>query len=286
LSERTEILKSSYPVGAQALLPAGVRRRRAAEDVSVAILQARGFEEIVLPIIDFVDPYDGAIDPDLLRRSYRFIDRQGDVIAVRSDFTPMVARAVAPHLADLQLPLRLFYRGDVVRQEPARLRADRAHFQIGAELVGGSAVEGDLAMLGLAVELVVAATGARPLVVISDPRIAQRVVSGEVPGVFERLVTGRASVEELVALPETEELARALVTLRERVAAMTGADAIVALDGFDEPSYYTGPRFLLFDARTRLRIGAGGRYDELYGRFGAPAPATGFTLDCFDGESS
>ena len=128
---------SSYPVGVRALLPDEARRRRAIENAIVARLEEKRFEEIVLPMIDFVDAYGGAIDRDLQRRSYRFVDREGELIAVRSDFTPMVARALAPSLVRADLPLRVFYRGDVIRCEATRLASRREFFQIGAELTRG-----------------------------------------------------------------------------------------------------------------------------------------------------
>jgi len=51
------------------------------------------------------------------KQSYRFVDREGDLVAIRADFTPMLARTLAPTVAAGELPLRLFYRGDVIRVE-------------------------------------------------------------------------------------------------------------------------------------------------------------------------
>jgi ATP phosphoribosyltransferase regulatory subunit len=43
--------------------------------------------------------------------------------------------------------------------------------------------------------------------------------------------------------------------------------------------YYTGIHFELFTAGAGQAAGAGGRYDDLMGRFGAPMPAVGVSLD-------
>jgi ATP phosphoribosyltransferase regulatory subunit len=43
--------------------------------------------------------------------------------------------------------------------------------------------------------------------------------------------------------------------------------------------YYTGIHFELFVAGAGRAAGAGGRYDELMGRFGRPMPAVGVSLD-------
>jgi histidyl-tRNA synthetase len=42
--------------------------------------------------------------------------------------------------------------------------------------------------------------------------------------------------------------------------------------------YYTGAIFEVYDPALGHVIGAGGRYDDLIGRFGDPRPACGFAL--------
>jgi ATP phosphoribosyltransferase regulatory subunit len=44
-------------------------------------------------------------------------------------------------------------------------------------------------------------------------------------------------------------------------------------------NYYTGTGFEIFSPLAGHPICSGGRYDDLIGRFGAPAPATGFAID-------
>ncbi len=51
----------------------------------------------------------------------------------------MLARLLPPHLDDLELPLRLYYRGDVVRRQPLRPGRMREYSQLGTELLGGAA---------------------------------------------------------------------------------------------------------------------------------------------------
>jgi ATP phosphoribosyltransferase regulatory subunit len=43
--------------------------------------------------------------------------------------------------------------------------------------------------------------------------------------------------------------------------------------------YYTGAVFQVYDPAYGLRIGSGGRYDELLQSFGRPLPAVGFALN-------
>ncbi|HEX8253725.1 MAG TPA: ATP phosphoribosyltransferase regulatory subunit [Thermoanaerobaculia bacterium] len=142
-----------YPTGARPLLVEETARRRRIETRIVSSLEDAGFAEVVLPIIDFAEPYAGVTANDA-RQSYRFTDRDGELVAVRSDFTPMVARALAPSLDERNLPLRVFYRGDVIRCEASRLGSNRELFQIGAELIGDASAEADVELLQIAASLV------------------------------------------------------------------------------------------------------------------------------------
>jgi len=151
-----------YPTGARPLLIEETARRRGIESRFVTLLEEAGFAEVVLPIIDFAEPYAGVAERDAARQSYRFTDRDGELVAIRSDFTPMVARALAPSLNGS--PLRVFYRGDVIRCQSSRLGANRELFQIGAELVGDASADADVTMLRLAATIASTFTS-RPLVV-------------------------------------------------------------------------------------------------------------------------
>ncbi|HEX2834581.1 MAG TPA: ATP phosphoribosyltransferase regulatory subunit [Thermoanaerobaculia bacterium] len=156
-----------YPTGARPLLIDETARRRRIEARFVSLLERDGFAEIVLPIIDFAEPYAEVTDRAAARQSYRFTDREGELVAVRSDFTPMVARALAPALDGVRLPLRVFYRGDVVRCEATRLGANRELFQIGAEVIGDASAQTDLEVLRL-VAGIASAFCATPLVVYTS----------------------------------------------------------------------------------------------------------------------
>jgi ATP phosphoribosyltransferase regulatory subunit len=58
-------------------------------------------------------------------------------------------------------------------------------------------------------------------------------------------------------------------------------DCAIHLDDVDRArGYYTGLRFHAYDRASRSTIAQGGRYDNLYEKFGASAPAVGFTITC------
>jgi ATP phosphoribosyltransferase regulatory subunit len=283
--------KPRYPTGVHPLLAEETARRRRIEARFVDAFAAAGFEEVVLPIIDYVEPYASLVDSAAAKQSYRFVDREGDLVAIRADFTPMLARALAPSIADGDLPLRLYYRGDVIRVEASRLGANRELFQIGAEIVGDDSVDADVAMLRLASELVPSSS-----VVYNDVSIAAALIAQSdsvrealaakrmTPGVpaalrtiVGKLISGEATIDDVA--PFALEAAARLCAIGDAL----GADGVFSLhlDDIDGGSgYYTGLRFRVYAAGAK--VAQGGRYDNLYERFGRRAAAIGFTFTIDD----
>ncbi len=159
-------ISAGLPIGVAALLFESARARRAVETRLVERLEAAGYGEVILPVLDYAEPYESLATASGRGELYRFVDRGGDLLALRSDFTPMLARLLAPRLAALDLPLRLFYRGDVVRYQEERFGRLRELFQVGAELLGGESSPGaDREVLRLFLQLLQAA-GAGPVEVV------------------------------------------------------------------------------------------------------------------------
>jgi ATP phosphoribosyltransferase regulatory subunit len=284
--------KSRYPTGVHPLLVEETARRRRIEARFVDTFTGAGFSEVVLPIIDYVEPYAALVDSAAAKQSYRFVDREGDLVAIRADFTPMLARALAPSISPEALPIRLFYRGDVIRVEASRLGTNRELFQIGAEIVGDDSIDADVAMLRLAADLV-----SEPAIVYNDVSIAavliaqsgavrealaeKRMTSG-VPAALQtivaKLISGEATLDDVA--PFAPEAAARLNAIGE---ALAGDDTFALhLDDVDEIGYYTGLRFRVYAGGARAKVAQGGRYDNLYERFGQRAAAIGFTFTIDD----
>ena len=101
-------ISASLPAGVTALLFDEVRRRRQFEQQAVTEFESRGFSEVILPILDYFEPYQSLLSSELREELYRFVDRDGELLALRGDFTPMLARLLAPRLDSLEMPLRFF----------------------------------------------------------------------------------------------------------------------------------------------------------------------------------
>ena len=282
--------KFRYPTGVRPLLVEEAARRKRIEARVTARLESEGFDEVFLPIIDYVEPYVQLRRGTSAKQSYRFVDREGELVAIRSDFTPMVARALAPTIAESDLPLRIFYRGDVIRVEATRLGANREMFQIGAEIIGDPSVNADIDALRLAADLA-RAVGATPVIVYNDVSIAnslgdearEALVSkriardGSLPELAVKILDGTATLEDV------RGFAPAAAVRLDAIARGAGSECLLQLDDVDAGAgYYTGIHFRVYDADTRKRLAEGGRYDDLYGRFGTAAAAIGFTFTIDD----
>ncbi|HEV7504123.1 MAG TPA: ATP phosphoribosyltransferase regulatory subunit [Thermoanaerobaculia bacterium] len=309
-------VSAALPTGVAALLFESARRRRDVEDHLVAHLRKAEYSEVILPILDYLEPYDSLLTPASRGELYRFVDRDGELLALRADFTPMLARLLAPRLASLPLPLRLYYRGDVVRYQEERAGRARVFYQLGAELLGLPGEAAEQEVLRLFLELATAAGGGALQVVLGfagaldqllltadsrDPAALAAAVARRERGEVRRACPTLLSVVE-DGLPERPEdlgdeaagRLRSLLALRDELAAafpqsrLTIDLAEFACNSLDprlsagvaegERPYYDGVVFHAYAGPAALPVGGGGRYDRLFRSLGAEVPAVGFAI--------
>jgi ATP phosphoribosyltransferase regulatory subunit len=309
-------VSAALPTGVAALLFESARRRRDAEDRLTARLREAGYSEVILPILDYLEPYEPLLTPASRGELYRFVDRDGELLALRADFTPMLARLLAPRLASLALPLRLYYRGDVVRYQEERAGRAREFYQLGAELLGLAGGQAEREVLRLFLELATREGGGEGLQVVlgfagaldelllaapgGDPsRLAAAVARRERGEVRQAGRTLLEVVENGVPDrpedlgPEAAERLRGLYALRDDLAAdfpgvllsidlaelaLHTLDPRLAVGEGGERSYYDGLVFHAYAGPAALPVGGGGRYDRLFRALSAEVPAAGFSL--------
>jgi ATP phosphoribosyltransferase regulatory subunit len=303
-------------------LPPDARRHADLARVVLGSFELYGYELVTLPVFEYEEVLErglGALSPDEV---LRFVEPEtGEVVALRPDMTPQLARVVATRLGQATPPFRLSYQGSVLRRRRERARRHRQIFQAGIELIGPAGPAGDLEALEVACSAA-RAVGLRDFVLdLGHARIAFALLEGVEPA------RQRAAVEALhlkdrsellraaarAGLPRNEQ--EALGALAElhggrevwpaaaKVLAGTRAAAGAAeLSGvFDEVlerglassvvvdlgetrnfAYYTGTTFQLHAQGPGTPIASGGRYDGLLGRFGRALPAFGFAFGLDD----
>lgn len=143
---------TQIPPGTQILIGRAARRRRMLERAICSVFDGWSYEEIIPPIFDYYDVFAKGMGSGQEEQIYRFIDREGNILALRPEFTSLVAKTVATRLASAQKPIRLFYSGEVLRFERPKGGRQRDFAQIGIEHYGGAGKTADVEILLIAVE--------------------------------------------------------------------------------------------------------------------------------------
>jgi ATP phosphoribosyltransferase regulatory subunit len=143
---------TQIPPGTQILIGRAARRRRALEHAIRSVFEGWSYEEIVPPIFDYYDVFIKGMGTGLEEQVYRFIDRDGNILALRPEFTSLVAKTVVTRLSKATKPIRLYYSGEVLRFEKPRGGRQREFAQIGIEHFGSKGQSSDIEILLIAVE--------------------------------------------------------------------------------------------------------------------------------------
>jgi len=141
------------PDGIEEVLPEEAARLEALRRRLLDTCAAWGYEQVVPPLIEFLDSLLTGAGHDLELQTFKLTDPlSGRLLGVRADMTPQVARIDAHNLKREQ-PSRLSYVGTVLRAYGDPLDKSRSPVQIGAELYGYGGVEADLEVIRLMLEL-------------------------------------------------------------------------------------------------------------------------------------
>ena len=211
-------VRAGLPTGVTALLFDEARERRQLERRLCERLEGEGFCEVLMPILDYAEPYESLVQTERREQMYRFVDRDGQLLALRADFTPMLARLLAPRIDQFELPLKVFYRGDVVRHQEARPGRLREHSELGAELLAPASRQADERMLRLFMDLIADEIG-RLTRGQPEPERRVEVVVG-FAGAFDHLLL-RRGVE-----PEAAQELMLALSRRDREVARQDGDVL------------------------------------------------------------
>jgi ATP phosphoribosyltransferase regulatory subunit len=322
----TEAPMLRLPTGMRDFAPRAAASRRRIAETLLGVFERWGFARVITPAFEYEDVLALGMGMAGRAAAIRFVEpSSGQVVALRPDITPQIARLIATRFHDEPGAVRLCYEGTVVRLERGA-RGQRELIQAGVELAGVAGPRGDAEVIALGVAALQAAGLPSPTIDLGHLGLAREALAAldlppeaieEVRGRIakrdsaglEKALQGarggrggresKAAVRFAVLLPElsgppsiletalkqapTEGVRRALVDLQGIVAAVEERQVPARLRvdlgevrGFD---YYTGLRFQGYVVGASQAVLAGGRYDDLLGRYGRPSPAVGFAVD-------
>lgn len=276
-----------------------------------------GYSRVWLPTFEYASVLERT--PSGVGGALRFVEPEsGEVVALRADMTPQIARVVSTRFRNAPLPARLCYQGSVLRRRRERARTESQVVQAGIELVGYGGLEADFEVLAALCAAVRAAGLTEFVLNLGHAGIAaallRQVNDADRPALNEALSAkdtlvvehrgrsaglGKVELSALVGLTElhggpevftaagallqgtsAQAYGRQLQQLGQRVLEQELAPRLVV--DFGETSrldYYTGPLFQVLALGPGEPLASGGRYDNLYPRYGVEREAAGCALD-------
>lgn len=274
--------------------------------------EAFGYQEWDAPFIETIDLYAAKSGEELVKKqSFTFQDRGGDLVTLRPELTPSLARMVAARQGELTFPLRWWSFGPFWRYEQPQKGRTREFFQWNVDMLGVNSPEADAELIAVGVTFLrsVGLSPQQALVYVNNRRLmdAEFDALGIAPEKrleVSNLVDRRSKMEpakweayalELGITPsqldglkgllgnfdlwqKNEELVRLFAALEA-----LGVREYVRFD----PNimrgllYYTGTVFEAFETSGSLRraIFGGGRYDNLLADVGGqPLSGVGFAM--------
>ena len=272
-------------------------------------LRLYNFEEIVLPVVEYVEVFQRSIGEatDIVQKEmFTFQDRKGRWLALRPEGTAGAVRAyVQNRLYALKPYVKLFYEGPMFRYERPQAGRYRQFHQLGAEVFGSLEPVVDAELIGLVYEIL-SELGIKAVIEINSIgckvcRPAYRnALSAYLAGVEEHLCevcldrkdrnplrvldckvpTCKSAVKDAPKMVDflCEECKEHYSKLKEYLNAMSipyreNPNLVRGLD------YYTKTVFEAVSEELDITVIAGGRYDYLVEEIGGPpTPAIGFAV--------
>lgn len=141
------------PDGIEEMLPDEAKYLESLRRKLLDVFSTWGYQLVIPPFIDYLDSLLTGSGHDLELQTFKLTDQlSGEMLGVRADMTPQVARIDAHNLR-YEHPTRLCYEGTVLHTVGNPLERSRSPRQIGAELYGHAGKESDLEVIQLMLEM-------------------------------------------------------------------------------------------------------------------------------------
>lgn len=270
-----------------------------------------GYQEYDAAFLERVDLYAAKSGDELVKeQSFVFSDRGGDLITLRPELTPSLARMIAQRQNDLVFPVRWWSFGPFWRYEKPQKGRSREFFQWNCDLIGPNSAEADAELISIAASFMkrLGLRGSQVHIRVNHRKLMESqlqtmgIAEEDIKQVFKiidkreklhREVWRQYALETGLTVEQTDKLealignldlwqeSPELVRIFEIIRA-TGLEEYIRFDpsvirGLD---YYTGVVFEARDEDGEFRaILGGGRYNNLVGDVGGqPVGGLGFAM--------
>jgi ATP phosphoribosyltransferase regulatory subunit len=314
------LLDLSLPTGLRDLLPDHSAHLAELSSRLQEVFSRHRYRRVFLPTLERLEVVERGLSAAALADVLKFVEPgSGEVVAIRPDITPQIARLYAARPDALPSPARLCYDGPVLRAREVRAGRPREVYQAGVELLGAGGAAADAEAL-VVLSRALASVGLRGAIVeVGHARFAGAFLDAarlpapaqgaawaalarkDAAALGDLARSGRGAPRARAALPElatlygdgalsrARSLARGVPAAAQALAEVEGALRLARRRGAGPFAvdlgearglgYYTGITFAGYAPGAGSSVAAGGRYDGLLARFGRPGPAIGFAVD-------
>lgn len=140
------------PEGVRDIYRVECRKKLALQEKLHHVLHLYGYHDIQTPTFEYFDVFRKEIGSTSVKELYKFFDREGNILALRPDITPSVARAASALYEIEEMPLRLCYTGNTFINYFSYQGRLRENTQLGAEFIGRDSKDVDAEMIAMVVD--------------------------------------------------------------------------------------------------------------------------------------
>lgn len=282
------------------------------------VFVSRGFKRVITPGIEFYDVFSVPCSGISQESMFKMVDNKGRLLVARPDSTLPIARMVSSRLKNSIMPVRLYYKQAVYRNNPTLTGRRNELMQMGIELLGVKGIRADLEILTTAVNCISSVAEdfrielghAQVFNALSqeldiDESYKEKIrvsIEGKnysaLNNLLDKLKPCKAvsAIRSLPSLFGGEEVFKKAAEICEGTKAVAaleylhkiysnleplglGDKLIIDLGLVQRNDYYTGIVFTGYINGIGDAVISGGRYDELLSAFDAPMGAAGFAVD-------
>ena len=305
----------SLPLGIKDYSLDTVKKLDYVKEIFFMEVETNGYEKVITPLFENIDSISVGSKDDDTKKIMKMIDPlSGDVLGLRSDTTPQIARYVTSNFSKEDLPIRLSYSERIIRNNLDSNKDPREIFQIGCESIGTEGVVNDLELIQLGSQILKKLGFPRQVVTLNSSLLVNYILSklefskDQIKTLFykkdfdsisllskSKLVPKREKefIKKIVmpfALNKKIKLGSFPKTIQKEIEDISflkqeleniNPEIECVLDLLDvrDFNYYSNVTFDISVPEIKDHIMSGGRYNNLLSNYGLNVPAMGFALN-------
>ena len=305
----------SLPLGIKDYSLDTIKKLDYVKEIFFMEVETNGYEKVITPLFENIDSISVGSKDDDTKKIMKMIDPlSGDVLGLRSDTTPQIARYVTSNFSKEDLPIRLSYSERIIRNNLDSNKDPREIFQIGCESIGTEGVANDLELIQLGSQILKKLGFPRQVVTLNSSLLVNYILSklefskDQIKTLFYKKDFDSINIlskSKLVPIREKEFIKKIVMPFALNKKIKLGSlpkviqkeiedisflkqeleninpeiECVLDLLDVRDFNYYSNVTFDISVPEIKDHIMSGGRYNNLLSNYGLNVPAMGFALN-------